>query len=65
MCLVNFKSYDDVVPLECNVDHIFHIACLLSWADHNYTCPICRQPVIKSQKEIALYEVMQQRNQLN
>ena len=51
--------------MKCNKDHIFHIECLLSWADHNYTCPICRKPIITSQKEIEFYETMQQRNQLN
>ena len=51
--------------MTCNNDHVFHIECLLSWADHNYTCPICRQPIIQSQDEIALYEMMQQRNQFN
>ena len=47
------------------MDHVFHIECLLSWADHNYTCPICRQPIIRSEEEIQLYETMQQRNQMN
>lgn len=65
VCLVNFELGDPVVPLTCNIDHVFHIECLLSWADHNYTCPICRQPIIQSQDEIALYEMMQQRNQFN
>ena len=65
MCLLNFFKKDQVVPLPCNLDHVFHIECLLSWADHNYTCPICRHPIIKSQSEISLYEVMHQRNQFN
>ena len=65
VCLVNFEPGDQVVPLTCNIDHVFHIECLLSWADHNYTCPICRQPIISSQEEIALYEMMQQPNQFN
>ena len=58
VCLVNFESHDPVVPLQCNIDHVFHIECLLSWADHNYTCPICRQPIIQNQKEIDMYEIM-------
>ena len=65
VCLVNFENGDPVVPLTCNIDHVYHIECLLSWADHNYTCPICRQPIIASQDEINMYEVMQQRNQFN
>ena len=65
VCLVNFQNVDLVVPLTCNTEHVFHIECLLSWADHNYTCPICRQPIISSQAEINLYEIMHQRNQLN
>jgi len=56
---------DQVVPLTCNMDHIFHIQCLLNWADHNYTCPICRMPIITSKRDIELYAIMQQRNQLN
>ena len=58
VCLVNFAPDDLVVPLGCNVDHLFHMECLLSWANHNYTCPICRQPVIASRDEINLYEMM-------
>ena len=46
ICLINFEDQDQVVPLNCNDEHIFHLDCLLNWADHNYTCPICRQPII-------------------
>ena len=62
ICLAYFEDTDQVVPLRCNLEHVFHLECLLSWADHNYTCPICRQPIIKSRKEIELYEMMQSRN---
>ena len=31
-----------VVALTCNDEHVFHRSCLRSWANHNYTCPICR-----------------------
>ena len=65
VCLVNFAENDQVVPLSCNIDHLFHIECLLSWANHNYTCPICRQSIITSRNEIKFYEMMQQRNQMN
>ena len=65
VCLVDFQVDDPVVPLTCNPEHVFHIECLLNWADHNYTCPICRQAIIQSADEIAFYEMMQQRNQLN
>jgi len=65
VCLVDFDETDPVVPLECNIDHVFHIECLLSWADHNYTCPICRQPIITSQADINMYETVHQRNQYN
>jgi len=62
VCLVNFSQDDLVVPVSCNVDHLFHMECLLNWADHNYTCPICRQPIIGSRSEINMYEMMHQRN---
>ena len=65
MCLLGFEARDFVVPLKCNIDHVFHIECLLSWAEHSYTCPICRQPIISSAHEINLYETMQQRNLMN
>ena len=39
--------------------------CLLNWANMNYTCPICRTPVITCPEEIKLYEIMQQRNLMN
>ena len=59
ICLLKFKNNDQVVPLPCNVDHLFHIECLLNWANHNYKCPICRQPIIASRSEIDFYEIMQ------
>ena len=62
---MDFEVGDPGVPLTCNPEHVFHIECLLNWADHNYTCPICRQAIIHSPDEIAFYEMMQQRNQLN
>jgi len=62
VCLSKFNLKDEVVPLSCNLDHVFHLKCMLDWADHSYKCPICRQPVIESQQEINQYEVMQQRN---
>lgn len=58
VCLVSFIAEDQVVPLTCNIDHLFHIECLLSWADHNYTCPICRQSIINSRSEIDFYALM-------
>ena len=65
VCLVPFENGDKTVPLPCNTTHIFHKECLLSWAEQSYTCPICRKPVITSENEIKLYEMMHQRNQMN
>ena len=65
VCLVNFGANDQVCQLPCNIDHLFHIECLLNWANHNYTCPICRQSIITSRAEINFYALMQQRNLMN
>ena len=65
VCLVNFSDNDQVCQLPCNIDHLFHIECLLNWANHNYTCPICRQSIITSRAEINFYALMQQRNLMN
>ena len=51
--------------MPCNPEHVFHLECLLNWANMNYTCPICRTPVITCPEEIKLYEIMQQRNLMN
>ena len=65
VCLVSFEDNADVVPLPCSENHVFHKSCVLSWAQQSYTCPICRKPVISSEKEIEMYEMMQHRNQMN
>ena len=65
VCLVPFEPDVDIVPLPCNDNHVFHKDCILSWAQQSYTCPICRKPVINSEKEIEVYEMMQHRNQMN
>ena len=53
------------MPLECNDDHVFHYDCMRDWAQHNYTCPICRKPVIQSDQDIKLYKHMHSMNQMN
>lgn len=58
VCLAPFTAQCQVVPLKCNPEHVFHKECLLSWANHNYTCPICRQPVIEAAAHIAMYEMV-------
>ena len=59
VCLIPFEDGDKTVPLPCNTEHVFHKKCLLEWAQQSYTCPICRTPVISSENEIKLYEIMQ------
>ena len=58
VCLMTFEAENEIVPLSCNSEHVFHLSCLVSWANHNYTCPICRQPIIESAAEIAMYEMV-------
>ena len=65
VCLVPFEQADETVPLPCNSMHVFHKECILSWAQQSYTCPICRTPVISSEREIEMYEMMQHRNLMN
>ena len=54
---------DQLKVLPCG--HAFKPACINEWLRKQPTCPICRQPVIASRDEINLYEMMQQRNQMN
>ena len=65
VCLVPFETDVEVVQLQCSTNHIFHKNCILEWAQQSYTCPICRKPVINSEKEIEMYDMMQHRNQMN
>ena len=51
--LLHLNSF--VVPLPCNKAHIFHPTCLFEWVKLNYTCPVCRKPMIKDEEEILRY----------
>ena len=43
ICLESFKPEDDIIKLNCNEGHVFHLACIEGWAMNNNTCPLCRQ----------------------
>ena len=45
VCLDVFEGADMVVELRCDSNHIFHKACLESWLQRNYTCPLCRSDI--------------------
>ena len=42
ICLNLLNSH--TLTLGCG--HIFHSDCLLTWFEHNMTCPVCRKPFI-------------------
>ena len=55
---INVNSKDYCVT-ECN--HIFHLSCFAkNIACQNYNCPICRKPIIESEKNIQENEVYQE-----
>ena len=46
ICLCKFEETEYVIRLSCNAAHIFHEECLTGWATSNYTCPLCREPIL-------------------
>lgn len=42
---------DSVVQLSCNQQHIFHASCLKEWVIMQFTCPICREIIIKDKND--------------
>lgn len=45
ICFAAFELNDEIIPLNCDVRHSFHSACLKRWLRINNTCPICRKPL--------------------
>lgn len=36
-----------IVTLNCNKNHTFHVECMKTWVQKNDICPMCRQPILK------------------
>lgn len=34
--------------MRCNETHVFHDPCLQSWVLGNFTCPLCREPIVNT-----------------
>ena len=62
ICLLDFTDGDFVVPLKCNDEHTFHKACVDKWGEQNYTCPVCREPIITGHGNISAYKELAQIN---
>ena len=45
ICLIAFRSNDEVCELKCNKKHIFHTTCITDWLKKRLSCPLCRQNV--------------------
>lgn len=75
ICLADFNTRqkdeniagDSVIPLECNAAHIFHAECLKEWVKFQFTCPICREILLKDksdQEKLKRYMSIVRRNTL-
>ena len=47
ICMEEFGIDDpkELVELDCNLHHIFHIDCLEEWLEQETTCPLCREEI--------------------
>lgn len=48
ICMTEFDEGEFIVKLRCNESHIFHEECLTGWVTNNFTCPLCREPILKN-----------------
>eukprot|EP00347_Sterkiella_histriomuscorum_P017816 403347875 len=64
ICLNDFKLLEKVVKLKCNEVHIFHDECLQGWVFLNFTCPLCRLPILQNHRNSEIINRLQsERNQ--
>lgn len=47
ICLSDFLEKESVIKLKCNLTHIFHEECIVDWIQLNFSCPLCREPILK------------------
>lgn len=62
ICLVKFELGNNVVELQCDKSHIFHKSCLSEWTKQSYTCPVCREPIIRQLEDIEAYKQLARLN---
>eukprot|EP00347_Sterkiella_histriomuscorum_P015324 403357454 len=46
ICLDQFNLQDEIIKLNCDEGHIFHLPCIEGWALTNNSCPLCRKNLI-------------------
>ena len=54
-----------MVGLKCDKTHIFHKSCLSTWTMQAYTCPVCREPIIRQLEDIEAYKQLSRINQMS
>jgi len=65
ICLTAFELGNNVVELKCDKSHIFHKTCLSTWTMQAYTCPVCREPIIRQLEDIEAYKQLSRINQMS
>lgn len=48
-----FKGEDNVSPMPCHINHLFHTECLRPWLEKNKNCPLCKY-TIQSPRELSM-----------
>ena len=48
-----FTKDDNVSPMPCHVNHLFHTDCLKPWLQKNKNCPLCKYTV-QSPRELSM-----------
>ena len=48
-CVICFDDFmedgKEIVELDCNNKHVFHLECLEKWIEKNNNCPMCREEI--------------------
>ena len=42
ICLDDFGEGDEVSPLNCDINHLFHTVCIAKWLNKRMVCPLCK-----------------------
>ena len=52
ICMDYFKPEDQVSPMPCHSNHLFHTQCVKPWLEKNRNCPLCKYTV-QSPRELS------------
>lgn len=45
LCAGEYNTEDNLIQLQCNIDHHFHEQCLSNWMEKESACPMCNRKI--------------------